>query len=848
MAYRDIDKTRFLDLLQAGVDDNELRKFFVDSKAQLIQKGARVQNLPHGNVDRIRMIAFKLPSAADSVVQKWFSSNIHVTDLIPAAEVIARFEEHEDAEVVLSEDLAKKLSRSCLVHLFSLAPPQELITFLRTPIPGAPISVPEPPERARDDVRPVIDLSLAKAILALAEHSDPDPFLSNLDPALASFLAGVRASTIGMVDEFSTATEALAGIPDIRQILEEFEDRRIANQRSSSSAPKGVQLTQLQEPDPSFEFDFGADEVIGICTKDSPETAVFVHPVAIRRSSGDLNLLPPTLGKTIFYSSGDLIAFTGKNVPRQPKKGEIGIWKVAMNSNTSSSQSHWTNFHLASEKTTIYEIRKVPFDSKDHDSVREYIKSQYETDTDKAGAKNLIFLLLDHYIIGSSPGKDLSRDEGFEEGVRCWRALDGFQIEGRGYVAGPLPVAEKYECAPLTSTFRKLMAGLTDEHERLTIAQRKRLVELVSNGEARLNAERVKRLSTEVTTIIESDELAEMLVDKAMSSPEILHRIDATVQERIEAQASAKSNLRAEIAKLEKQQVELAEKIKNREKEQKALAPAIARSIRQAVEKAKSNGVETLSEVLLFQALMDAVKVPDEKASSIDRPNGMMQHAVPRMTVSPALDGETFVHSLRSLGLGAKHASAVRALCNVVAKAGLVLIVQGIGARLLAQSWCGFVGVGRGIVLEGAVGITDDHGMIDLMAQGHSAIGLLDANLSPIDVYARPVIDCTMRFLSERHEGADPVAVLMTLSDGVAALPIPNMLKRVSVSISLEDSPSYISEDDARALLDADDDSAMPDWLSALWKPAQACLVQAFKQTAIEDAAIALSLISDSSE
>lgn len=122
MAYRDIDKNRFRDLLLAGVEDNELRKFFVDCKAQLIRKGARVQNLPHGTVARIRMIAFKLPGAADSVVQKWFSSNIRVTDLIPAAEVIAKFHEHEYAEVVLPEDLAKKLSRSCLVHLFSLEP------------------------------------------------------------------------------------------------------------------------------------------------------------------------------------------------------------------------------------------------------------------------------------------------------------------------------------------------------------------------------------------------------------------------------------------------------------------------------------------------------------------------------------------------------------------------------------------------------------------------------------------------------------------------------------------------------------------------------------------------------
>ena len=81
MSYRGIDRTRFRYLLSLGTDEFELSKFFSDSRLELIHHGAKVQNLPHGHLNRIRTIASELPQSTDEVLQSWFAK--HVTMVEP---------------------------------------------------------------------------------------------------------------------------------------------------------------------------------------------------------------------------------------------------------------------------------------------------------------------------------------------------------------------------------------------------------------------------------------------------------------------------------------------------------------------------------------------------------------------------------------------------------------------------------------------------------------------------------------------------------------------------------------------------------------------------------------------
>ena len=76
MAYAGIDRKRFAQLLEWGTDDDELRRFFTDTRVQLIQKGAKVQNLPHGKPARVRMLTHGLPLGTDRLLQTWCAENL----------------------------------------------------------------------------------------------------------------------------------------------------------------------------------------------------------------------------------------------------------------------------------------------------------------------------------------------------------------------------------------------------------------------------------------------------------------------------------------------------------------------------------------------------------------------------------------------------------------------------------------------------------------------------------------------------------------------------------------------------------------------------------------------------
>lgn len=114
--------------------DEELRRFFAINRTQLIMNKGKVQNLPHGKPARIRALAYELPPSTDKVTQKWFAENISMADPTPLTEVVETFRMFEEARESLPVDEARKLARSCLIHLFGSAPSNELLDFLKPTI------------------------------------------------------------------------------------------------------------------------------------------------------------------------------------------------------------------------------------------------------------------------------------------------------------------------------------------------------------------------------------------------------------------------------------------------------------------------------------------------------------------------------------------------------------------------------------------------------------------------------------------------------------------------------------------------------------------------------------------
>ncbi|MCL2591170.1 MAG: tektin family protein [Betaproteobacteria bacterium] len=847
MAYKGIDKKLFAWLLARGTDSVELQRFFSDNRTQLILKGVKLQsNPPRGKVARVRMLVQELPSTTDPILRKWCAENLTMFDPVPVEELVETLRMYEDAEESPPEDEAKRLARSCLVHLFKADPEPELISFLK---PRETVSVQSEPELKEAMALPTNEANAewlfasAEALVALAEGRDPDEHLASLPSVFATFVAGLHAIRNRQDNDVKVALEALGDQPEMRSSLEEYAKRSALARTRPVTASRGLQILQFVEPEDPPHFDFDRDEIIAICTKDSPETSVFVRPFAIRSASGAWISLLASERARLFPRSGDLISFSGQGHPKQPRRGEVGLWRVAENSG--SRLGHQTNFHIASEKTVVYEVRDVPFASTEYDLVREYIKEQV-AGGDSILSKTSLFLLRDDLIVGCPPGKDLTRNEGFEDGLPSWHTLQAFRFEGRTLVPGSLPPSEIYECEALGSSLKKLLAHQTDNRPARALVQN--LQKILASGEVRLNADRAGRLRRELDAIDEHEGAIDVLLDEVMRNPKIEKRVNELVKERVENLVSKKEELRNSIGQLQREYEKLVEQQRQTEKEQRALAPSVKNAIRRAFEKARGDSVETLGQVVLFKALIDEVmEKPITAAVNGAAPFIQANTAGMPITVRAVSGGSaSVIETLRSLGVTPKFAKAIEVLGRIAQECGLILIIDGLAARIAVELWLGD-GARTGKILECGIGATDDSAVRDVLAEAPDAIAIVDANLSPIDIYARPLVDVVQRRLAGIEHAHVPTRILMSISSGVAALPLPLALESISLRVSLDCAPIFMQESDIAARLDeieeASEHGSGDGWFGRLWKPAGKRTLDYLRSMEPDEAALALSVL-----
>jgi len=845
MTYSGIEKKRFAQLLEWGTDDDEIRRFFAETRIQLIQKGAKVQNPPHGRPARIRMLVQGMPQATDQVVQKWFGEHLKMLDPTPVDDLLEELRLYEEAGESPPADDAKRLARSCLVHLFSSDPSADLISFLRPIQAEESVELPETREvsqvTANGESFDALPEALGRTIIALVEGRDPDEFLSSLSPPIAAFVAGVQAICNSRDDDAQVAMEALDHQQAARTLLAEYSTWKASAR--PSRVVSGLQMLNFSHPDDVPAFDFDRDEVLAVCTRDSPETTVFLHPFAIRTTDGSwIDLSNDEHSKKLFYSSGDLIAFPGgRDTPRQPNRGEIGIWRVA--ENEGSNTGHRTNFHIASDKTLVYEVRDVPFDSTNHDAVREYIK--HAIGERRTNVMPLLFLLRDQLIVGSPPGKDLSRDEGFDAGLLSWHTLTAFRREGRSFVPGPLPPPpEIYECETLASSLRKLFSGEYWDTEKPTKALTRKLQDLIASGESKLSAKRAARLRAELKTIDEHEGAMSALLDEVMRTPQISVRIDNLVEEKAGLLAEQKEQIHKSIQELEEKQTEFLETQRQAEKEQKAVAPAIAKAIRGAFDQARTDALGTLGEVVVFKTLIDElIERPGPVGTYAHQPGSTNFRGGTSTMRSSAVAGQPIANTLRALGVTPKAAYAIEAVGTMARECGLMLIVDGLAGRVAAEAWL-HEGDTSGIVFECGFGETDDHVIRAALGDAPAALAILDANLSPFDVYARPLIDAMLRRLAGIQDQLFEARVLLSTVEGSAALPLPTVAESLSLRVYLDRIPVFLQEGEAEAWLEEIEDMEEPtEWFAKLWKPAKNRVLNYLRSLPVEEAATILAAL-----
>lgn len=838
MAYRDIDRKRFTYLLNLGTDDFELRRFFRECRAQLIQHGGKVQNLPHGSKARIRTLAVELPPSTDEVVRGWFSKHLTMVDPEEAETVVDELKAYEELGEELPEDSARRLARSCLVHLFGNDPPQSLLDFLKTPIGGHTMEQEDVVEVADSLSRGTPGASypdnLPQVLIDLVEGKDADEHLEGLPPDLVAFISGLQSGAQGDTKEAREAVDALPADSALRSRLEQFLRQQEAGRASKEASSRGLRMLEPELFEGSFDYEI--DEVLAYCTKADKPAAVFVHPIAVVRS-GRIQRLTDEKRRELFPETGDVIAFATARHPRQPRRGEVGIWQVAAHETHKA-----TRFHLASEKKTVYEVRSVPFPSTDYDSVREFLKEHPE----RSGGNSLqpfLFLLSDELIIGGrSERLDLSRDETFESGVLSWNSLPALRLEGRLFVAGPLPKEHGiYECAGLGSTVRKFFKSRVGKVQGgLTRAQLSDLAQSLGSVEAGLNTLRVQRIRMELERLVEQQEAFDALMEEVMIHPSVKQQIDQRVEQEASRQLERKNNLQADIDRLQKESKGWEERVRKQRDEYRKLPHGISKAVKAAFERARADGLSTLAELAVFQALSESTQAPDAASERREDSSRSLTQPMVRDLLPSNSDP---VAILKSLGVPAQRATAFAVLADAARRAGLMVCVRGVAARPAVEAWARAV-MQRGVLLDTTVGLVDDAAMRDVLAKvpAPDGVALLDANLSALDVYARPLSDLVLARLAEPT--SDPqLAIFLGLADGVAALPLPRTFERISLMVDLDARYVFrdVSEvDELMAEVINPDDGTL---YARLWRPAADRLRGCINEIEPQQRALVLSVL-----
>ena len=249
-----------------------------------------------------------------------------------------------------------------------------------------------------------------------------------------------------------------------------------------------------------------------------------------------------------------------------------------------------------------------------------------------------------------------------------------------------------------------------------------------------------------------------------------------------------------------------------------------------------------MAQAEVFKAIMEATE-PREVARSISPPqhlpaaNGPLVRLPKRSAALPVVD------VLRTLGVPPRSAKAFQLVGDLAQKSGLILIVEGTASRLAAEDWLA-ISPGAQKVIECKVGMIDDTSVRAVLAEAPSAIAVLDVNLSALDACAMPVIDAVQERIAGRECVLEKTFFVMSLSRGIAALPVASDLASISLHVNLDLFPELMSEQHASMQLeelthgDAQDTS-----LGRLWRPAARRVAERLRELQTEELALVLSVL-----
>lgn len=314
---------------------------------------------------------------------------------------------------------------------------------------------------------------------------------------------------------------------------------------------------------------------------------------------------------------------------------------------------------------------------------------------------------------------------------------------------------------------------------------------------------------------------------------------------RVDALVNEKEELQRVVGGLREEKQRLSEQNKQIESEHRAIAPAVSKAIRRSFDKARKEGIEALAQAEVFKAIMEATESREgdrslPPARRLPVANEPLVRPPKRPATAPMSD------VLRTLGVPPRSAKAFQLVGDVAYKSGLVLVIDGTASRLAAEDWL-TIAPGTQRVIECKIGMTDDASVRGVLTEAPSAIAVLDVNMSALDAFAMPVIDAVQERIAGRASVMEGTLVVMSLSRGIAALPLASDLASISLNVNLDLVPDFLSERDASTQLEElMHEDAQDTWFARLWRPAARRVLESLRELQTEQLALVLSALRSS--
>jgi hypothetical protein len=790
VAFLDVNPKKLAYLLEHGTDQAELRRFFVESKKRLLLKGARVQNLPQVG-ERIRTICEHLPSKTADTVREWFYKNISVGEPLSLSDVLTYLELHFDDNEVIPAAEAKLTSRSALMYLFADEPDQKLVAFLKR-APGTKASTTvDTPDTLHGTTSDVDTLHTPESI-PVGEVLAPKIY--QLSELIASILAGdesaIGSALLPFPQSVKTLVEALLSIRDgsvgaATEQLATLETGtpewelvhaaigRARHQRGTGPASIGIRVVSARRLTDHPESD--SFDVIGTFTNESETRAIFVQPVFLVVDR-QLYALSQEDRLSLFPESGSVM--TSRSYLRrtlQPR--EVVHWKVAGRDGAEGK----TRFHLESELPPLIEVIHVHVPSTDPDEVRERIK-QIASSRRRPSGQQLAFYLSDGVVVASPKTADITREDAYDLPWEAWTSLETWLVEGRQYCLDLVHSAASHlDMSPLDTAFKKLLTNIEAEQKsKLTKTQKQELADHFrrhSIGEASLRA---KRVAESIDQIVLDGEQLDAVLRLLNSRDDVKRQVEQLIAKSLEEKRAEKCGLQTDLEILKRKKADLAKECKELEGKNRKLVDSTEASVKEAFSRAVNDGITTLASAEIFRTLaLRGIDLPTQYSPLVET------NAIESWTLHGALTQPEARAQLIALGLNGRQALVLSELSVLAMNSNVGFVLRGQGARQYVQVLARIEHEVTGMV-EIPMGLTSGASVrraLDRMSDVRT-LAILDADLSPLEVYGARLLDSLFR--SSLDDRENQKTLLFSCVGGDMSLPLPDSLQKVVVSVDLD--------------------------------------------------------------